>query len=484
MAWPDVSIEDFPPQRDDEPASLRQDILDELSDHFVCALNRELLKNSDEQTAKQRVLNQFGDPIKIARQLWLEAMKEKIMSQRIMTGVSVVMAVCCIAVVGIAWSLMNQSQGINQKMLEQLAAIADRPQPVDTAKIDQKMLNQLEQLNQKQSAQSGSLTEEMNQVSFQLKQDTQLGKPAASFTGQLTYQGDRLDSFTLDAVSDETGKLDFGKLPWGNYYLNLNSPWYETYQSSKLTLIPGRDYSQTIICPTASPVEVPVQFEVDWPDNPKSEDWFLLCDFRNMQNGFGTGPLHAFRFIIQRNIKNFHWSYDQNQQQNQRGVYIVSKNNKVSQCTLNPRGKFANIDPETLRGQPSINMFEGNYHLPVIYLLKKDDLIKLSLLNSLESYSVVSHDNEVLQVLQNHGSTNGLSFGGGFLSPGTLVLTPFRKGVSVPDGLTPVAKNVVGVQMSNLLDFTASKDQPNLWKIKLPELNFLNSESSTAKKVR
>ncbi|MFH1299826.1 MAG: hypothetical protein ABIK07_02100, partial [Planctomycetota bacterium] len=84
MAWPEISIEDFPPERDDEPSSLRQDIIDELSDHFVCALNRELLKNPDEQTAKQRVLNQFGDPIKIACQLWLDAMKEKIMSQRIM----------------------------------------------------------------------------------------------------------------------------------------------------------------------------------------------------------------------------------------------------------------------------------------------------------------------------------------------------------------------------------------------------------------
>ncbi|HAW26628.1 MAG TPA: hypothetical protein DCY03_00705, partial [Planctomycetaceae bacterium] len=93
MNWPELSIEDFPPRRDDEPSSLRQDIIDELSDHFACALNRELLKNPDEQIAKQRVIQNFGDPIKIARQLWLDAMKEKIMSQRIMTGISVLMAV-------------------------------------------------------------------------------------------------------------------------------------------------------------------------------------------------------------------------------------------------------------------------------------------------------------------------------------------------------------------------------------------------------
>ena len=36
----------LPPPRDDEPASLRQDILDELGDHLACAYNRELLRGS------------------------------------------------------------------------------------------------------------------------------------------------------------------------------------------------------------------------------------------------------------------------------------------------------------------------------------------------------------------------------------------------------------------------------------------------------
>ena len=35
----------LPPPRDDEPASLRQDILDELADHLICAYNRELLRS-------------------------------------------------------------------------------------------------------------------------------------------------------------------------------------------------------------------------------------------------------------------------------------------------------------------------------------------------------------------------------------------------------------------------------------------------------
>ena len=56
----------FPPPRDDEPASLRQDILDELNDHLACAYNRELLRGMDSDAARQRVLERFGNPAAVA----------------------------------------------------------------------------------------------------------------------------------------------------------------------------------------------------------------------------------------------------------------------------------------------------------------------------------------------------------------------------------------------------------------------------------
>ncbi len=34
----------LPPSRPDEPARLRQDILDELNDHLVCSYHREILR--------------------------------------------------------------------------------------------------------------------------------------------------------------------------------------------------------------------------------------------------------------------------------------------------------------------------------------------------------------------------------------------------------------------------------------------------------
>ena len=56
----------LPPPRDDEPASLRKDIIDELSDHLVCAYHRELLRGVASNVAHQRVLEQFGDPAAMA----------------------------------------------------------------------------------------------------------------------------------------------------------------------------------------------------------------------------------------------------------------------------------------------------------------------------------------------------------------------------------------------------------------------------------
>ena len=74
------------------------DILDELADHLACAYRRELLRGADAVTAGQRVLERFGDPAALACRLWFDAMKGRIMSQRILV-------VCCILLTAISLSL-------------------------------------------------------------------------------------------------------------------------------------------------------------------------------------------------------------------------------------------------------------------------------------------------------------------------------------------------------------------------------------------
>ena len=80
----------LPPPRDDEPASLRQDVIDELADHLTCAYHRELLRGMAPAAAEARTLQRFGDPAAVARRLWFDAMKGKIMWQRILIGTCLV----------------------------------------------------------------------------------------------------------------------------------------------------------------------------------------------------------------------------------------------------------------------------------------------------------------------------------------------------------------------------------------------------------
>ncbi|MFH1299828.1 MAG: hypothetical protein ABIK07_02110, partial [Planctomycetota bacterium] len=422
----------------------------------------------DEQTAKQRVLNQFGDPIKIACQLWLDAMKEKIMSQRIMTGISAVMAVCCIAVVGIAWILVQESRVVNHKMLEQLVAIADRPQPVAPAGRDQQILDQLKELKQEQQAAANASSEGMNQLSFQLIQDNKDKKPAVNFKGTLTKSGNQTESCSRDAVSNAAGTLDFGILPWGRYQLNLNSPWGESFHQF-VTVIPGRNYSQKIICPAEAPEKVPVQFQVNWPGDSNAEDWVLLCDFRNSSDG-------KHQFESSRLIADQNWIYKRIQQDHFNGVYLISNKNLITACPLGREGEYEDIDSKQLVETSSIKMSQGIYVLPDLILVQKKDLQRLSELNEQKNYRLLNKNSSTigtysLEYRRLLGSINGFSTSG----IDTFLVIPFQNASTLltqvdPINVTDAQQYAAGLALPKQLVFTASQSEENLWKIKLPDL--------------
>jgi len=99
MTWPPLDSL-LPTPRDDEPRSLRENLMDEVRDHLQSAYLGELLKTPDPVQAKKNVLARFGNPAKIVRQLWFQAMQEKIMSQRILVGTCAVLALASLAGVG------------------------------------------------------------------------------------------------------------------------------------------------------------------------------------------------------------------------------------------------------------------------------------------------------------------------------------------------------------------------------------------------
>ena len=132
----------LPPPHDEEPPQLRSDILDELKDHLNCATDRERRRlqvngqPADSVTVWQSVIDRFGDPASVARRLWFDAMKGRLMTQRVMLGA---VAVGLIALVG--WmtflsrsltAVIDENQRATQLMLERLgketpAQIVQRP---------------------------------------------------------------------------------------------------------------------------------------------------------------------------------------------------------------------------------------------------------------------------------------------------------------------------------------------------------------------
>jgi len=156
---------ELPAPRDDEPGGLRDDILDELADHLACAYRRELLRGADAATARQRVLERFGDPAALTRRLWFDAMKGKIMAQRILV-------VCCIllTVISLSLAFVTWNQAVHAQRLAALEAFhAQRAAAEAKAEMEAQM--QRAQADQQQMhAQLQAMSKEMVSPKFSPEQ--------------------------------------------------------------------------------------------------------------------------------------------------------------------------------------------------------------------------------------------------------------------------------------------------------------------------
>lgn len=417
------------------------------------------------------------------------------MSQRIMTGISAVMAVCGFIVVGMVWSMMKQSESLNLKMLEQLTAMGNRPQPA-ARELDQQFLNQLEVMIQKQVAQTDSSSGAMNPVLFQLVAEKKGGKPAVGFSGTLTKVSTDGGDFKIEAVSDAQGRLDFGRLPWGRYQLNLRAPWNEEWSVLTFSTLPGRKYEETIICPAGIPPKVPIQFQVNRPTRPAEESDYLLCDFRlqnpNVHLKLPNDSVEKFYLqTVQTFQQNPSWQYSWWTYQygvNQKpakikGVFLIDVlNNRVAPCPLTSEGDFKNIDLQELVWQSSVELLQGQYYSPIIYLLRKDELSKVSELNSINQIEGIIRSSNGFNLDDYQGSKLGV-----IISP----FQPFELAPQVVKSLeqnkNPFEKKFSSKEISirgyrenrenAATSFIATKDQPNVWKINIPDLFPITAES-------
>ena len=172
----------LPAPRDEEPAGLRKDIADELADHLACSLQRELLRGADPAAARSGVLVRFGDPAAVARRLWLDAMRGKIVAQRVLVGSSVLATVVCSALVGLLWQQTIQAQRIAAEQLAVAQARAD-----EAAAREHQMLKQLQQMTE---AIKHPRSPDWNQVRVSVREETTQGSPLAG--AKLNLWGDML----------------------------------------------------------------------------------------------------------------------------------------------------------------------------------------------------------------------------------------------------------------------------------------------------
>jgi hypothetical protein len=269
----------LPAPRDDEPATLRQDIVDELSDHLACAYNRELLRGTNADLAYRRVLDRFGDPAAVARRLWLDAMKGKIMAQRVLIATCLVVMLACGASVGLAWNWMNQDRLLRSR--EAAAAIdANRRLAEALAQSQATNKDMLNKLGEMSEAIRHPVSPDWNPVTFKLTEESASGRPAAGVSLVLT----RMEGTTptvVNRTSDESGTADFGTVRPGDYSYRLirNWPVGEFIADGEFNVRPGTELHKSIICPKAPPDKLPVLIKCAWPADLETVGLVLYAPF-------------------------------------------------------------------------------------------------------------------------------------------------------------------------------------------------------------
>jgi hypothetical protein len=285
MDWREAAAGGLPAPRNDEPASLRQDILDEVADHLDCALKRELTKNITPEEAVENVKRRFGDPRDLARRLWLDAMKDTIMSKRLTRAAMGLMFVMCLLLGWMAWTSQRASQE---------AAWTSREAANSIRRTNNELLQKLTAFIAARPA-AGGATERVP-VRFHLICDDVNKSPARGFEGTLTVAKSGSLVNALRRVSDAKGELDFGTLPPGSYSISVTSPWHETTRF-EFDASPGFPISSPIVCPEHDWSPADVSFELKGLPSLRHRDAWIICllasGVRRQVGDLSWGPIPA-----------------------------------------------------------------------------------------------------------------------------------------------------------------------------------------------
>ena len=266
---------ELPAPRDDEPAGLRQDILDELADHLACSFHREILRGVQPEEARRRAIERFGSPAAVARRLWLDAMKGKIMAQRFWIATSLIVTTACVGLTGLAWSQSKRIAAEQAEANRRLAEALDQSRTANEA-----ILRRLEAV-----AKASSKSSVWVPIKLRLTLEKPDGPPAVGYKVHLGRGiGGALGPSQMKRITDDSGLADFGVVQPGDWEFHVQAyPWTLT---QSVNVLPDTPVDRTIACPMKG--QAPVKVRVDWPKSLVEKDLVAVAVFRHQ--GVKVGP--------------------------------------------------------------------------------------------------------------------------------------------------------------------------------------------------
>jgi len=241
MRWPEAGADPFPHRSRLEPEDLRRDILDELADHLALAAEDEMTRaGRPEDKAWEQALARFGNPDALARRLWWDAMRERIMRDWIQTGIAAVSAaVVVLAAVFLAYS-MRQMQTMQATQTELLKTVKElgtgnTPEPAGLA------------------------------LDVEVRRGAPEGPPAAGVRVVLFGKPDGNETATAVLETDAEGRARFYPVPQGKYSLRLDDPQSAMKLSVEHSLFAGTGSTLRILAPNCTAVETRFVIEPELP---------------------------------------------------------------------------------------------------------------------------------------------------------------------------------------------------------------------------
>ncbi len=174
------------------------------------------------------------------------------------------------------------------------------------------------------------------------------------------------------------------------------------------------------------------------------------------------------------------WNYKHDlSQETGKNVYLIDvKNNRATPCALAADGSIENMDVKKIVWHPTVEILQGRYRGPTIYLIKRNEINKLATLNSMLTTKFIEYD-------QSNYEINDRPL---LIPGGVVIVSPFKKLEIAPELVvdkTPTElKQINGFIISAINNsYTAKKNQPNVWLIKIPDLNPITRESGSLSSV-